>query len=619
MLEPLVRLAPLPHDSAITILTKARQFLLQCARAENKLDRLARSRLVDDIEGMLGTLELTSDSDINAWQWLEALPIESRIFASGPQPGCLHLAPLDQGGQSGRRNLFIVGLDDGSFPKRPSIDPILLDAERTRLSASLSTALETAQYQQQSMHRVLFRLLDDTPATVTFSYASRNLAEDRANYPSSSMLEVYRITSGKADANMEDLLSHLGPAVSFASDNTRHQLRRGDSDLVGLLLEADELKRSQLLETSFPHLGQRRVAMEMQAAPKLSAFDGWVKEAGVDLNPTASDRRVSPSRLEALGGCPRRYFFKYGLGVSPPDEWNVDQEKWLDAIQFGNFVHELFEDFLRGLTKAGKIPNYVRDIESLREVLGTKIERLKLDVPVPNDDAFRRQCAVLDEVCEIFLLKEQEYCESTGAVPWVLEASIGLDDELRSELDCAQPVELTLSDGRVLRLAGRIDRVDKFMEHGSERYAIWDYKSGSDFGFSQENPLQNGRKLQPFLYIGMLRHRIASLGGKPDAVTGFGYFFPSPKAEGRKIQWTAGELKRGDEILMQICDLIQNGAFIATTDPQDCDRCDYISVCRDPQFVADTALRKSKEPCNKRILKPWIELRELDLQAETER
>ncbi|MEZ6134254.1 MAG: PD-(D/E)XK nuclease family protein [Pirellulaceae bacterium] len=615
MVLPLVRLAPQANDTAALVLEKARQFLLQCARADNQLDRYARGKLLDDICSMSSTLELTMDTDLDVWQWLEELPLESRILASGPQPGCLHMAPLSQGGHSGRRLIFVVGLDDGRYPKRAAIDPILLDAERDRLSDHLQTSQESEQRQQQSLYRALFRVLDDGNAKVHLSYSSQNLVQDRSLFPSTAMLEVYRVTSSNEDAHMDDLLNHIGPAASFVSEHPDDHLDVSDVDLARLLLEPNEFDRRQLLEAEFSHMAHCRIASELQAASPLGEYDGWVPEAGVELDPTASGWQTSPSRLETFGTCPRRYFFKYGLGVYPPDEWDVDPEKWLDAFQFGNLVHELFEDFLRCHTQNELIPNLARDLKPLREMLFNKIEQLKSDIPIPNEDAFQRQCDVLEDVCEIFLRKEEEYCRVYAARPWVLEASIGLNDEPKTELDCSEPIGLTLSDGRVIQVGGRIDRVDRLLLNGSERYAIWDYKSGSDLGFSQDDPFQLGRKLQPFLYVGMLRHRIAATGGKPDSVATFGYFFPTPRTEGRRLQWTYGELKRGDEILRHICNLIKTGVFVATTDPADCKSCDFVPVCRYPDFVAAESLQKALQPGNKKFMQPWVQLRGLDQNA----
>lgn len=141
---------------------------------------------------------------------------------------------------------------------------------------------------------------------------------------------------------------------------------------------------------------------------------------------------------------------------------------------------------------------------------------------------------------------------------------------------------------------------------------IWDYKSGSSYGFSQSDPFKQGRKLQSYLYVGMLRHRLAAIGYGSDTATGFGYFFPSPKTEGRRMQWTAAELKQGDGILQHIYDAITAGLFPATTDANDCQYCQYSEVCKEPALVAQESLLKSLESQNREKLNAWRKLRSLD-------
>ena len=187
MVGPLVDLAPNASDDAGSVLDKAQRFLLQTARADNQLDRYAQ-KLLDDIAGMRATLQLSPEAELDVLQWLQQLPMESRVLASGPRPGCVHVAPLSQGGHSGRRQIFVVGLDDGRYPKRINIDPVLLDAERQRLSISLRTSMQVADEDQQSLDRALFRVLSSSPVLrravkVTISYAVRNLVDDRANFP----------------------------------------------------------------------------------------------------------------------------------------------------------------------------------------------------------------------------------------------------------------------------------------------------------------------------------------------------------------------------------------------------------------------------------------------------
>ncbi len=656
MVQPLIKLAPSADDDATTVLNKARKFLLQCARADNKLDRYAREKLLDDIDGMLANFDFDPEAELDVLQWLEELPIESRIMASGPLPGRVHVAPLLQGGHSGRKQLFVMGLDDGRYPKRIGVDPVLLDAERERLSTNLPTSQQVAEEIQQSLDRALYRALaagqqtitssplppeevglsgpgegmtkahderhqaslpaaspDEIPPHICLSYSLRNLAEDRASFPSASMLELFRITQQNDDAHMDDLLAHIGPPVAFASRDSDDHLSPIDCQLSNLLGEPNPDQRQQWLQQQFAHKKFVRFASQSHQSAELTEYDGLVPMAGTELDPTAAER-VSPSGLETYGVCPRRFLFARGLGVYPPDEWVVDRERWLDPLQFGNFVHLLFEQFLRELTQQDRAPRPDQDLQPLLDLLHSKINDLKSQIPVPNQDAFRRTHDLLAETCEIFLAKEAEYCREHDARPWVLEASLGLDVQPKTELDCPEPIPLALADGRVIHLGGRLDRVDQLLSSGSQHYAIWDYKTGSSYGFDQEKPFQQGRKLQPYLYVGMLRHRIATLGGGTDAVESFGYFFPTPKTDGLRLRWTRAELRSGDDVLQNICDLITNGVFLPTTDAKDCTYCDYLSVCGDADVVAAQSLWKSSQACNQ-LLEPWRKLRDIDSQG----
>ena len=268
---------------------------------------------------------------------------------------------------------------------------------------------------------------------------------------------------------------------------------------------------------------------------------------------------------------------------------------------------------MRSLTEQGNAPELARDLDELRSILHSKIETLKSDIPIPNQDAFERQLQRLEKSCEIFLRKEEEYCRETNSVPWILEASIGLGDEPRTQMDCSDPVSLTLKDGRSLKVGGRIDRIDRVGGADSIQFGIWDYKSGSTWGFEQSSPFQQGRKLQPFLYAGMLRHRLAKEIGPDAKPMFFGYFFPSPKTEGLRLQWTSGELKTGDGILSHICDAISTGAFMATNDEKDCGYCEYLPICGDPAATSQQSLVQLKV-CSDSALDPMRSLREIALE-----
>lgn len=602
-LEPLVKLSPPPSASAATWLAAARQLLLEQARAENLLDRYARAKLLDDIDGMIAALGTHSDIGTNVRTWLEQLPTQSRLFSSTPRPGCLHVAPLEQGGASGRSHVFMLGLDDRKFPRKRLVDPILLDAERARISANFITSDQLALHQQAAMDRVLTRMQGVEGAHVVFSYSLLELTDDSECFPSPALtsLLVKAQAVDKPDA-----------IISFVAEPGRPTLSASEAFQRELLTEADHGIRSAKLEQRFPRILQQRLAQRHQVDELYSAYDGWVPQAGADLLASTAARPMSPSRLETLGTCPRKYFFTRALGVSPPDEWDIEPDRWLTALDVGTLLHELFEEFLRELQVTNQTPDPKLHLQRLVDLLESKIARMVERVPVHNPEAFQRQRDELLETCEIFLQKEYEYAQQRHAKTWIMEASLGSlahsQPHAETEIDTDQPIVIELSNGRKLVLCGRIDRIDRAGRANNPEHFIWDYKTGSDWGYDQAKPIQQGRKLQPLLYTRMLAARFAQLGRNPQSVRSFGYFFPSPRTEGLRYEWTVNELAAGNAVLESMLDLLAAGTFIATNSKDDCKYCDYQNVCGTAEDLV--AISNLKTATNENTqLNAWRQLR----------
>jgi ATP-dependent helicase/nuclease subunit B len=605
----LIENSPSREDPATDILRAAKKFLLRFGRAESKLDRYARQRLLDDIDGMHKAIELSPSMGIDVWSWLENLPIESRVLASGPLPQRLHVDHVARGGHSGRQKTFILGLDDSRFPQRGGQDPLLLDWERQKLSADLPIAAES---NSKSVAR-FFALIERLSGEVVCSYAVTSMSNDREQYLSSTLLDLYRQHTGKNSATLQDFELHTGQPNTFCQSDDQRFLSADDWWMATLLNEPDQELRHELLEKGFDHHAAQQRAAEHRDLPSFSEFDGQVPAAAALAPTDTGARAISSTRLETFGTCPRKYFFRYGLGIYPPDELIVDQQTWLDALVYGRLLHTLFEEFLQPFAAKQKTPKLVRDLPKLLKLLEQTLADYRRDFPIPNQDAYERQRKQLEKTCAIFLREEEKFCQANGAIPWILEASIGLGDEPVSQVDLSEPVELKLGDGRSLRVSGRIDRIDCDPKDGN-LFSIWDYKSGSDYGYNQADPFQQGRKLQPFLYVGMLRHRLRKVVGKQAAVGYFGYFFPSPRMNGKRIQWTGQQLASGDQILTQICDLLSSGVFLATNHANDCNYCEYQEICGDPNEIAENSQMKLDHPRN-RSLDPFRQLRQTSNQG----
>ncbi|MEI7928845.1 MAG: PD-(D/E)XK nuclease family protein, partial [Verrucomicrobiales bacterium] len=92
-------------------------------------------------------------------------------------------------------------------------------------------------------------------------------------------------------------------------------------------------------------------------------------------------------------------------------------------------------------------------------------------------------------------------------------------------------------------------------------------------------------KIQPFLYMAMLRHHLRRILGPSADVEFFGYFFPGHKAKGTRIAWSTQDLESGRSVVSDLLRIASEGLFIATNDDGDCRFCDYRRICSSPQQV----------------------------------
>ena len=162
---------------------------------------------------------------------------------------------------------------------------------------------------------------------------------------------------------------------------------------------------SKAVAQHFPHLGRGILAAERRASSEYNEFDGRVV-ARPALDPTSPEGPVlSASGLEYLGRCPIAYFFRYVLGVSPPDELLVDADRWLDPMATGSLLHEVFREFLAVCVKRELLPDFERDQTRLFKILNRWIARIDAassspphihppiaHVPRPTTDASMPDC-----------------------------------------------------------------------------------------------------------------------------------------------------------------------------------------------------------------------------------
>jgi len=587
-----------------------REVLERHARRVNEFDEYCKKQLTREIREVEESLEEGNIPGLDVRRFLSDLPQSSHVGGLGPRPGCLFVTPVHLGGHSGRRHTFILGLDDSRFPGAGLQDPVLLDGERSRISPDLSTVASRLEKKTRDFARLLARLR----GRVSLSYCCRSLADDREMFPSPALVSAFRIVSGKPQGDLEDLRRRLRHPVSFAPSEPERCADPVEWWLWRTCSRETILDPEEVLSENFPGLGRGFEARRARESDCFTEYDGYVPEAGIDHDPFKPDGTVlSANRLERLGACPMEYFFKYVLKIEPPEEHGIDPGVWLDPLQKGTLLHEVFREFMSRLHNRERPPAFHKDLNEIQEILEKEIARWKEEQPPPNPDVFQQETRLLKQTCRIFLREEEIFCRESR--PLYFEASMGLPSEGDgTDLDTGDPVEVVIPGGKTVRVRGRIDRVDEELGSQGKRFSIWDYKTGGSWKYTvgqsrqRQDPFDQGRVVQNALYLAMVESRLRQVLSPESRVARFGYFFPGIREHGERVQWEAGELAHGMYVLERLCALLAAGCFPFTDKPGDVRFSDFAAAFGDPEQTAGTVARKLANPDNE-MLAPLQELR----------
>lgn len=485
--------------------------------------------------------------------------------------GALHVVPLEKCGYAGRKHVYVIGLDEQTFPGGSADSPVLLDDERQLLSRDLRVGADRSRSRVDAFHRVV----DSTAGSATLVYSSLDPIFGRAMDRSTTLDALI------ASRNIPVRQEKLGESVRLLSESgmVLGQSRRRGFD--------------EYAESHYPWLAAGFRAEVERATDAFSSYSGFLGIRTPELDIRGAEHIVSPSALERMVKCPYIYFVRDVLKVRPPDAVERRPGRWLSSLEFGNLLHGLFFEFMTTIKSRGERPSQERHAVLLDELLSRKIAEYQRIVPTAGEVAFERERVLLSQAAAVFLGSES----LRDADPIAFEAGFG------SSVEDAKPVRL--ADDVAFKLRGSIDRVDLM----ADGYEIWDYKSGSPEPFSPDLR-SDPEHLQWALYAYVWSDVLA-----PDAlaVSRSGYFFTSGSAYGARISAAPPERVSLANRLRPLFEMMAEGAFphIQLSNPGDspCRYCDYKSICgterREAKDYATQELFEVETPAATKAVRAW--------------
>jgi len=478
------------------------------------------------------------------------------------------------------RALFLLGMNEGVFPRTIREDAFLRDHDREVLERDLGYKVNP-KLTAFDEEKLLFTLL--VGAARERLYCSFQRADDsgRALAPSWYVDELKRaVESASHKVEMVTIPRSITEKAATAPFD-RQEFLLPTELAVRLTLEGQN--PTALIDAVAPlpalyQQGRKVVAALDQSTERLLAYDGMVGKFD-NFWQRFSERGLSPTALETYARCPFQFFARHVLGLEPLDR--PEEILGPSPAEFGELGHEILNGFYRTLIESGYFAgrSSTTNVDAtLLAVAARAFADYEAKSPVGYPLAWESLKDGLTESLRQVIVQDLTELSNSGFVPVSLETSV----TSRLPNDWPEP----LSN---LAIRGRMDRIDR----KNNGLRVIDYKF--KFGASPATPDKNliraalrGERLQPPFYNLLARHwsdERTDNGARPAIEADFYYIAPR-WPDGPLVATRYGSENLTDKIgtatkqtIAYLADGVRQGRFFINR-AEHCAHCDVATICR---------------------------------------
>lgn len=236
----------------------------------------------------------------------------------------------------------------------------------------------------------------------------------------------------------------------------------------------------------------RYFAESGRCRPALAAMERAAGMKRGRLSPDAVDVlygkncRMSASRIDKISSCHFSYFMQYGLKA------RERTPAGFDASQVGSFLHFVLERVTCAAMEAGGFAKIgERELSRLTDAAVDEYVRTALPEFDKRDERFKYLFRRLRKTVGTITANVAEELANSDFIPLAFELGFGEGEPM--------PAVTVRFEDAVLRVAGRVDRVDGWLDGGRLYVRVLDYKSGKkSFDLSD---VKYGLNMQMLLYL----------------------------------------------------------------------------------------------------------------------
>lgn len=478
---------------------------LEKAREEEQA-WLAVMNLLDELVELIGEAKI----DLAEYSNIINAGLEALQFSHVP-PSMDHVivGTIDHSRILNKKCVFLIGVNEGLWPKKAGIDGIINEEEREFLEhfgLKLAASNRRVLLDEQLYMYMAFTLPTDF-LMVSYSLSDQ---EGNAKIPAQIVDRLYEFFPELGRPLLLTDPEEMHDAVRFV---TTPQKTRGP-----LNVQLSRHLRGYRIDAIWWSVLDWYIENESKnGATRRTLQSLFYKNEPVDLNEQTVEKLVpktvqtSVSRMEMLYRCSYQHFLRYHLKLEERRTYS------LEAPDIGQLFHEALKTITEWIFASGK------DFKEVTKTDAETYAKKSIDELAPvlqhhilaSSNRYRYLKRKLQQVIAKATYVLSEQARASGFSPVGIELSFGYDKGL-------EPVKIPLPNGRELHLRGRIDRVDKAQINNELYLRIIDYKSGSQSLSLEE--VYYGISLQMLTYLHVVLEQAQSwlkMGASPAGILYF--------------------------------------------------------------------------------------------------
>ncbi len=507
------------------------------------------------------------------------------------------------------RALFLLGMNEGVFPRTIREDAFLRDRDREVLERDLGYKV-SQKLTAFDEEKLLFTLLAGAARERLYCLFQRADESGRALAPSWYIDELKRaLDDNGRPYELIDIPRSITEKASTAPFD-RQDLLLPKELAIRLTLEGQDSTALVEAFALLPALYKqgRKVAAEIdQSGGRLLPYDGVLADFASYWK-HFSERGLSPTALETYARCPFQFFARHVLGLAPLDR--PEEILGPSPAEFGELGHKILNSFYHALIDGGYFAGNPANVDvetTLQAVAARAFADYEENNPVGYPLAWESLKEGIIQLLRQVVVQDLGELSQSGFIP----ASLETDVTARLPGDWPDPL-------KGLAIRGRMDRIDRKVD--ALRVIDYKFKFGANPATQDKNLIRaalRGQRLQPpFYYLlaqsWMEEHRQTT---RPAIEANF-YFIAPRWSEGPLTTTSYGSEglanKAGAETkqtIAYLADGVRQGRFFINRGEY-CGRCDAAPICR--KNHPPSLWRAENDP----VTEPHRALRGKDLQDD---